>query len=119
MHSGDPIFLFGKVACSTCTHCNYYIRYHNRVSLLVCNRTYIFTVMRGCILPLLILTLALSLIIVIYFPLFSSNLQHFFHKEPVIGIEYEAQLQKAILPREYWLHLFLLDPLLMISWNLS
>lgn len=27
-------------------------------------------------------------------------LQHFLHKEPVIGIEYEAQLQKTLLPRE-------------------
>ncbi|XP_020265173.1 zinc protease PQQL-like isoform X2 [Asparagus officinalis] len=25
-------------------------------------------------------------------------LQHFFHKEPIIGIDYEAQLQKTILP---------------------
>lgn len=30
--------------------------------------------------------------------LFSS--QHFFRKEPVVGIEYEAQLQKTFLPRE-------------------
>jgi hypothetical protein len=27
-------------------------------------------------------------------------IQHFLHKEPVIGIEYEAQLQKTLLPRE-------------------
>lgn len=40
------------------------------------------------------------------FPLYKSCLylcfilQHFLHKEPVIGIEYEAQLQKSLLPRE-------------------
>jgi hypothetical protein len=27
-------------------------------------------------------------------------MQHFLHNEPVVGIEYEAQLQKTLLPRE-------------------
>jgi len=27
-------------------------------------------------------------------------MQHFLHGEPVVGIEYEAQLQKTLLPRE-------------------
>lgn len=33
----------------------------------------------------------------------SDHLQHFLRNEPVVGIEYEAQLQKTILPREYLL----------------
>lgn len=32
--------------------------------------------------------------------IFSLFMQHFLHGEPVVGIEYEAQLQKTLLPRE-------------------
>jgi len=28
-------------------------------------------------------------------------LQHFLREEPVVGIEYEAQLQKTLLPRKH------------------
>ena len=31
----------------------------------------------------------------------SVAIQHFLRDEPVVGIEYEAQLQKTLLPREY------------------
>ena len=31
---------------------------------------------------------------------FCLTSQHFLRNEPVVGIEYEAQLQKTILPRE-------------------
>lgn len=30
--------------------------------------------------------------------------QHFLHSEPIVGIEYEAQLQKTLLPRELIRH---------------
>lgn len=41
--------------------------------------------------------------------MFSMFMQHFLHNEPVVGIEYEAQLQKTLLPREFiYLLLFLL-----------
>ena len=36
-----------------------------------------------------------------FFLNFYCMLQHFFRKDPVVGIEYEAQLQKSILPRKY------------------
>ncbi|KAI3894189.1 hypothetical protein MKX03_003746, partial [Papaver bracteatum] len=33
-------------------------------------------------------------------------LQHFLHSEPVVGIEYEAKLQKTLLPRSvHWVHI--------------
>ena len=41
---------------------------------------------------------------------FSLFMQHFLHNEPVVGIEYEAQLQKTLLPRELiYLLLFSFD----------
>lgn len=36
-----------------------------------------------------------------------SFMQHFLHNEPVVGIEYEAQLQKTLLPRELIYHVLL------------
>lgn len=35
-------------------------------------------------------------------------MQHFLHNEPVVGIEYEAQLQKTLLPRELIYHVVFL-----------
>lgn len=39
--------------------------------------------------------------------IFSLFMQHFLHNEPIVGIEYEAQLQKTLLPRELIYHVLL------------
>lgn len=42
-------------------------------------------------------------------------MQHFLHNEPVVGIEYEAQLQKTLLPRELIYHVLFCVFLVLIT----